>query len=252
MVDDGPVYLALDTSTLTLSLALAAMPDGPVVDTLEQGPPSKQSELLPGAIGELLRRQGLIPKDLRGAVVGLGPGSFTGLRIGVATIKGLAYAIGFPVRGVSSLEAVAWHGPEGRPLLACALARKDELYVAPFRRAQGRIERGEADEAWALDDVARWLRENPQALALGPGANEYASKLRGMGVAESQLSLAVPFPRGEALFALGRLGAPATDVDSQAELMRLEPTYVRVSSAERNPAFPPAPGPAPSSRLRDP
>ncbi|WP_410478009.1 tRNA (adenosine(37)-N6)-threonylcarbamoyltransferase complex dimerization subunit type 1 TsaB [Myxococcus sp. MxC21-1] len=113
------MFLSLDTSTLTLSLALVERaPDG-ALRTLEHvvvGPPRKQSELLPGIVGELLERHGATLPALEGLVVGLGPGSFTGLRIGLATVKSLAYATKLKVAGASSLAAVALEGPEGVPL----------------------------------------------------------------------------------------------------------------------------------------
>ena len=114
------MFLALDTSTLTLSLALVER-EGEGVRVLEHvvvGPPKKQSEALPGIVGELLARHGVALKSLEGMAIGLGPGSFTGLRIGLSCLKGLAYAAGLKVAGASSLAAVALEGPEGPPLFA--------------------------------------------------------------------------------------------------------------------------------------
>src|SRR5215217_5082150 len=108
------MLLALDTSTLTLSLALVERMDdeggGGGVRALEHhvvGPPAKQSEVLPGVIGELLARHGVKLAELEGLVVGLGPGSFTGLRIGLSAAKALAYAAGLKLVGASSLAALA-------------------------------------------------------------------------------------------------------------------------------------------------
>ncbi len=245
------MYLALDSSTLTLSIALAPEPGGAVIEAIALGPPARQSELLPRAVGELLGRHGLKAQNLTGAVVGLGPGSFTGLRIGVATIKGLAYGIGFPVVGVSSLEAVALEAPERVPLLACALARRDELYVARFVRTGSQLKREAKDEAWSLAQTIQWLRDHPDAVAIGPGANEYAEPLLAASVPDRQIDRTVPFPRAEALLALSRFGTPSDALGDSAGLFALEPFYVRSSAAERNPKFPPAPGPEPTSRLRD-
>jgi tRNA threonylcarbamoyladenosine biosynthesis protein TsaB len=101
------VLLALDTSTLTLSLALTTGvgPQARAVEQLALGPPRKQSEMLPGEIEALLARHGVALSGLEGIVVGLGPGSFTGLRVGLATVKALAYAARLRVTGVSSLAA---------------------------------------------------------------------------------------------------------------------------------------------------
>jgi tRNA threonylcarbamoyladenosine biosynthesis protein TsaB len=122
------VLLCLDASTLTLSLALVA-PDGRVVEALEVGPPQRQSDVLPTVVAELLGRHGLTPASLTGFVAGLGPGSFTGLRIGLATAKGLAYALKVPIVGASSLAALALEGPRDVELFCCAVVKKGELYV---------------------------------------------------------------------------------------------------------------------------
>ncbi|HZH03289.1 MAG TPA: tRNA (adenosine(37)-N6)-threonylcarbamoyltransferase complex dimerization subunit type 1 TsaB [Myxococcaceae bacterium] len=241
------MFLALDTSTLTLSMALAAHPSGPVLEEVAKGPPARQSELLPAEIGALLERHRLRVADLDGIAVGLGPGSFTGLRIGVATVKGLAYGAGLRVAGVSSLEAVALDGPQGRPLLACAAARKDELYAGLFIREGTGVRRLEPDTAWEVAALGPWLRAHPDAVALGPGLAPYREALLRDGLPEDRLNATVPFPRAAALLSLARF---AERGDRRA-LFALEPHYVRSSSAERNPKFPPAPGPEPTSRLRD-
>src|SRR5262249_6970325 len=101
------MIVALDSSTLTLSLALGRAGEPAPVASERHGPPAKVSDLLPGALLGLLARAGLTLDDVRGFVVGLGPGSFTGLRIGLATVKGLAYARRLPVSGASSLAALA-------------------------------------------------------------------------------------------------------------------------------------------------
>src|SRR5438128_1697429 len=83
-----------------------------LIDEVVYGPPHKQSELLPGVIDDLLEKNGRRISDLKGMKVGLGPGSFTGLRIGIATAKGLCYAGGIPLTGASSLAALALEASE--------------------------------------------------------------------------------------------------------------------------------------------
>ena len=147
------MILALDSSTLTLSLAVGRPGEPAPLASARHGPPSKMSELLPGAVLDLLAGVGLTLDDVQGLVVGLGPGSFTGLRIGLATVKGFAYARRLPVAGASSLAALALECPEDTPLAAVAVARRGELYVGryspvgharPGARPRGGLHRGGA------------------------------------------------------------------------------------------------------------
>src|SRR4051812_42816112 len=114
---------------------LERSPSFRVVEHVLIGPPRKQSEMLPAGIGELLARHSVKLDSLEGIVVGLGPGSFTGLRIGLASVKALAYAARLPLAGASSLAAVALEGPEEVTLLTLAVVRAQELYIGRYRRS---------------------------------------------------------------------------------------------------------------------
>lgn len=243
------MYLALDSSTLTLSLALVERrgDDVQVLEHLVVAPPRKQSEALPGVVGELLSRHGVTLGALEGLVIGLGPGSFTGLRIGLSCVKGLAYAAGLKVAGASSLAAVALEGPEGPPLFALAVARKDDLYLGAYRRTGSRVEALGPEEAMSPEEVARRMATEPAALALGPALPEYRAALERLGVSPSRLLDAPTFPSA---VALSRLARPP-ETQSLEALFALEPHYVRASAPELNPKFPPLPGPAPTARLKE-
>lgn len=245
----APVFLSLDTSTLTLSLCLATRSHGEVrvVEHVVVGPPKKQSELLPGVIAELLVRHGLTLRALEGLAVGLGPGSFTGLRIGLASIKALAYAAELPVAGVSSLAAVALEGPEATKLLALAVSKKDELYVGTYDRAGEAVTALAPEDALPPEEVAAWLVREPRMLALGPAVEDYRPMLERQGVPAAQLLAVARFPSAVSIARLARFtpGAP------RSALFALEPHYVKGSGAERNPKFPPLPGPPPGARLKE-
>ncbi len=243
------MFLALDTSTLTLSLALVER-EGDDVRVLEHvvvGPPKKQSEVLPSVVGELLERHGVALKSLEGLAFGLGPGSFTGLRIGLSCVKGLAYAAGLKVAGVSSLAAVALEGPVGPPLFTLAVARKDDLYLGRYRHVDGRAEALGPEEAMSPEEVAARMAAEPEALALGPALSDYRAALESHGVASSRLLQGPTFPSAVAIARLARF---PEQQDLQA-LFALEPHYVRASEPERNPKFPPLPGPPPTARLKE-
>ncbi|MBI3185884.1 MAG: tRNA (adenosine(37)-N6)-threonylcarbamoyltransferase complex dimerization subunit type 1 TsaB [Myxococcales bacterium] len=224
--------------------------EGPALRVLEAvalGPPRRQSEMLPGEIGALLERHGLRLGQLEAIAVGLGPGSFTGLRIGLAAAKALAYSEGLRMAGVSSLAAVALEGPEGIPLAASAVARKGELYVGLYRREGTSVEALSLEQALSLPEAAALLASRPEALALGPSIREYRGELERLGVSPSRLLDEPSFPRAVAIAQLAQL---PTAFDKQS-LFALEPHYVRPSEAERNPRFPPLPGPAPAARIRE-
>ena len=118
--------LALDTSTPHTSCAL--LEDDRVVRERSFEPPAKAGDVLPAALGDL--------EGIDAVAVGLGPGSFTGLRVGLAAAKAIAYARKLPIAGASSLQALAFGRP-GR-VHAATEARKNELFVQEFEDGQPR------------------------------------------------------------------------------------------------------------------
>src|SRR5262249_41272973 len=229
------MFVALDTSTLTLSLALVERAGHRTVALEEEalGPPRKQSDMLPGAIIELLGRHRVALGALEGIAVGLGPGSFTGLRIGLATAKALAYAAELKVAGASSLAAVALAGPEGVPLFPCAVARQGELYVGSYRRAGDTVEQTAAEEAMTPEQLARLLAAHHAAIALGPAIQSFGAELRSLGVPDGRL---MDDPHHPSALAIAKLISFPPE-RTLAAIFALEPHYVRSSEAERNPAF---------------
>jgi tRNA threonylcarbamoyladenosine biosynthesis protein TsaB len=224
------LIIAIDTSTLTMSLAVL---DGErVVHDVALGPPKRLSTVLPAAITELVPL-----KDITGFVVGIGPGSFTGLRISLSCVKGLAYGLRVPVTGVSSLAAVAAAGPRGVELFSSAVVKKGELY----------LRRGEAESALTVAAFAQAMKDAPAAVALGPGIVEYKAQLMALGIEGERLLETVKFPSA---VQLARLATMPAAFDAQA-LFALEPHYIRSSGAEDNPKFPPLPGVPAQARLKE-
>jgi tRNA threonylcarbamoyl adenosine modification protein YeaZ len=175
--------LALDTATSTTSCALL---DGDRVVREEQvGPPAKAGSVLPGALGDL--------SGIEGVAVGLGPGSFTGLRVGVAAAKAIAYALRLPIAGASSLAAIA-AGERGL-VYAATEARKGELFVQPFRDGapQGPVQVVEA-AALRLPEGARLVQKTPSAAEI---ARLCLPRLRGASYdAAACFSLAPDYVQG--------------------------------------------------------
>ncbi|HET6692366.1 MAG TPA: tRNA (adenosine(37)-N6)-threonylcarbamoyltransferase complex dimerization subunit type 1 TsaB [Miltoncostaeaceae bacterium] len=219
---------ALDTSTASPALALVG-DDGPVAELWLAPEPGAGRRVLEAVHG-LLASVGATPPDLDGIVVGVGPGGFTGLRIGLATALGLGQALGIPVTGASSLEAlalgVAEVAPPGALVVPVLDARRRELFAAAYRSAAGD----------ALEELAA-----PQAIAPG----DLADLLDGLGEPAWIGGDGVP-AAGGALDGPGRTllapGARASRVSAAALVARVRagagvparPVYARLPDAEVN------------------
>lgn len=128
--------LALDTSTEYL--ALAVTDGGKVLGRLHKRAPRNHSRLLVPMIDKLLKKSHLKLRELDGFCIGVGPGSFTGLRIGVATVKGLAFATGLPVMAVPTFDAIARNAGRLCGVICTILdARKNKVYGS-FYRSDGK------------------------------------------------------------------------------------------------------------------
>ncbi len=236
---------ALDTATLTLSCALCEVGEGGaslVAEKLEhaparrgpQGPTGGHGGRLPAALSELLELAGAKLADVQGWAVGLGPGSFTGLRIGLATWKGLAYAHQRPIAGASSLAAMALaaapSAPEGVLLLPLLDARKGELYAGFYEAVGGSVAPVAPDAALPagpLLERLQALRPAGDIVAFGEGLLAYAEALAGL----PRLGAEVPSPPGLAVARLCAAALLGAAYDA-ARLYALEPHYVRASEAE--------------------
>jgi tRNA threonylcarbamoyladenosine biosynthesis protein TsaB len=166
--------LVMDTTTRNGSLAIA---DGPAVLAERQFLAERSvADLLPLLIRQSLDDAGLRMQDLEGVGVAVGPGSFTGLRVGVAAAKGIAYALRIPVAGYSSLAMLAMNFPSAaHPVLCLHDARKQEVYAGLYRVTDHPVLLA-PEAAMAPVDLGRLVTE-PTILA-GDGAVVYADQLR--------------------------------------------------------------------------
>ncbi len=222
MTAAGPLVLALDTAAgLSLGLTRAG---AVLARHVSEAPQAADVALLP-TVAAWAEIHG-VPDRL---VVGTGPGSFTGTRVGVVAAKTLAWAWAVPLVGVSSLAAdAAAAGWPGAVVVATTELLRGELYIGVYRcRADG-IDTVAADRAWRLGDVGEWAggREAGGAmLVTGPLAQE-AALMEELG--------ATPVPRAAVFRAggLATLGRTAPPVDP----LTLEPQYLRPATraAERS------------------
>jgi tRNA threonylcarbamoyladenosine biosynthesis protein TsaB len=212
--------MAVDTSTLAGGVALF---DGErVVGEYLLDVRITHSERLLPAIDRLLRDAGWTTDTLEGLAVAIGPGSFTGLRIGLSAVKGLGWALGLRVAAIPTLDAMAAALPfAGLPVCPVLDARQNELFCALYRWDGATMHREWDYLALAPDVLAARLVE--PTILMGEAASSVPSR---------HARLAPPHRRVPSAAAVGVLGLArfrAGDVVSASELL---PFYLRPSQAE--------------------
>ena len=222
--------LAFETSAKAASVALTE--DGKLLAESYQNTGMTHSQTLMVMAEDLLKTAGLTVRDVEAVAVAAGPGSFTGIRIGVAAAKGFAWGGELPCYGVSTLEAMArslgvWDGY----VLPVMDARRSQVYNALFLAEAGKLTRLTEDRAIALTDLAEEIKNLQTPIFLvGDGSNLCYNTLQ-----ESVPNLVLPPEHrmhqracGVALTAeeMIRQGIPGNGAE-------LTPNYLRMSQAER-------------------
>jgi len=187
--------------------------------------------LLP-MIAALLAEAELKLSDLDGLAVAIGPGSFTGLRIGLATVKGLAHATGIPVTGVPTLDGLAWNAWEV-PGIICPVinARRQEVYTALYRLQEGKLCR--LTPYQALDPVlltSLLQSYDMPVYFLGDGVEPYWEIWRRLGEQARFLPATITMPRAAQI---ARLGMEKFLSGEKDDISQLKPLYILPSPAER-------------------
>jgi tRNA threonylcarbamoyladenosine biosynthesis protein TsaB len=223
--------LAVETSTLTGAVAL--VDGGAVVAEFRVSVAVTHGERLMVAIDSTLQSARWQLGDVEAFAVALGPGSFTGLRIGVSTVKGLAFATGKPVVGVPTLDALAWRLPFCACLVCPVLdAKKDEVYTAVYRTLEGRLEHLWAPRAVAPITLAEELRAATQEpiVFLGDGVAPFGPIL--LEILGARAHLAPADLRLPSAVTVAELGGWALARGEATDPASLVPLYLRPSEAE--------------------
>jgi tRNA threonylcarbamoyladenosine biosynthesis protein TsaB len=210
--------------------------DGEVLaETLEKSAKG-HAGALPGLVARALERAALSFADVEALAVSLGPGSFTGLRVGLSFAKGVAFASGARMVGVPTLEALASAAPIRFGLVAVASdARRGETYTAAFRRSELGLERVAQDAARSPEEAAAWvagrLEDGTPTVLVGDAPQRYPEcfeRLRGrLTIADIEWI----HPSGGVVALLGERRLRRGEWDRVEALV---PSYVRASAAERN------------------
>lgn len=223
--------LALETSAKACSAAVTQ--DGQVLAACFQNSGLTHSRTLMPMVEAMLKNADLSMDGMDAVAVAAGPGSFTGIRIGVAAAKGLAFAADLPCAAVSSLEAMALglSHLEGQ-LIVCAMdARRGQVYNALFAPQNGALVRLCPDRAISLAELADELRGDPRPkIAVGDGGVLCQTALEELGVscALAPARLVQQHAVGVAL-AAERMAAAGALTTAQ----ELLPVYLRPAQAER-------------------
>ena len=221
--------LAVDTATKSCSVAI--LEDGSLSAELTTLKDQTHSKHLMELIHKGFEISGFSAGELDGLAVTIGPGSFTGLRIGVSTIKGLAHALDKPVVGISSLDVLAWQCAD-RSYLICPLldARKGEVYSATYRYDDDTLTQKSPEIAGAPEAVVQKIKE--PCVFIGSGAQLYHENIstilgdRAHFAPESQNIIRAS---SVAFLSIERFEIHDTD-----EIDDLVPHYIRKSDAELN------------------
>ena len=222
--------LALESSAVACSVALCE--DERLIAQSFQNNGLTHSRTLMPLCEDLLKNCGLTLNDVDLIAVAAGPGSFTGLRIGVATAKGLAWPGSKPCAGVSTLEAMAWTVAHMDGELCPAMdARRSQVYNARFAGVDGEPLRMTPDRAIALEALAEELKGTKKTqIIVGDGASLCYNHLQELGI---PARLAPAHLRQQTAWGVARAALAQAKRGELTAAASLIPVYHRLSQAER-------------------
>jgi len=222
--------LAIETSTMVGGVAVMDSSRGLLSEVRARVKAGHSGKLME-EIDMALRAASLSLSDIGALCVTTGPGSFTGLRVGLSTVKGLSFSTGLPVVAVPTLEAMAWNFPRHpRPVCPMLDARKKEVYAALFDTSSGALRRLMNEASIAARELAEALKAYGEVMLLGQGAEVYRR------VFEEALGgralFAPPHLTESSAASVAELGMGKALRGEFSEPASLRPFYIRKSEAE--------------------
>ncbi len=227
------LILSIDSSATAASVAL--VDDNKLVGEFFIDTELTHSRTLMPMIESLLEVVGKTVSDIELIAISTGPGSFTGVRIGVATAKGLAFSADLPCMAVSTLESMAYNLTLTDCVVCATMdARRDQVYNAMFRIKYGSIERLCEDRAISLEDLKKEISENyskEHILLVGDGSRLTMRELMDLSTYIELAPDALISQRASSVAYCAKAKIAAGEKTESAE--KLLPSYLRLSQAER-------------------
>jgi len=226
-VRQSGVTLGIDTSGNRGSVAILP-PDGGAGAVIEEcfSKGMIHGVALAPTVKQLLDRAGVAPRDLSLIAVGIGPGSYTGVRVGIAFAKTLAFTAGVELVGVSSLDAIAGNAPPGcGPVIVARDARRETLYIATYSSTESGLQPDRPLALLPLKGLADLLPAD--ALVLGDAIPDFGDHLSGDG-----RTFGDPELWHAGALTVARLGRESSDRLTSDGVHELAPIYLRRSEAE--------------------
>ena len=222
--------IALESSAVTASVAVTE-DDKLLAQSFQNSGLTHSATLMPMAAG-LLKNTGLTLDEIDVVAVAAGPGSFTGVRIGVAAAKGLAWPGDKPCAPCSTLESMAWQCAHmGGEICAAMDARRNQVYCARFLAENGTLKRLTDDRAMGLDELAQEVQASGKSqILVGDGAHLVQKALDAQGL---PCILTPPHLRYQTAWGVARAALELARADRLVSAAAMAPSYHRLSQAER-------------------
>jgi tRNA threonylcarbamoyladenosine biosynthesis protein TsaB len=230
-MEHGVIILGIETATGQVGCALGGV-EG-VLASFHASRGRRHAETLVPAIRFLCDTARVDLQEISVVAVDVGPGLFTGLRVGIATAKSMASALRVPMVGLSSLDLLAHQVRHSHRLIVPVIdGKRGEVFSATYRHVQGGIQRLSEPRVGTADDLANELRATrEEALLVGDGALRYAEALASDG---GQFELGAVGTQWPSAGDLVELAHPRAVREEFVQPWQLEPLYLRKSDAEIN------------------
>jgi tRNA threonylcarbamoyladenosine biosynthesis protein TsaB len=222
------LVLGIETTTSVLSIAI--LKDKEIISEYSIVSSKNHSALLLPAIESQLKINNIQPKEIGLIAVSIGPGSFTGVRVGLSLAKGISFSLGIPIIGIPTLDALA-KGVGPRMGIVCPVldAKKNQIYSALYKTKEGRLEKftdyfsKEFDELCRIIDITMKENKEKNILFTGEGLLLYESKLENkFGKRANFVSLRIVNA-----VSVAKLGIEKFQANQIDNIYKLAPLYVR-------------------------